>query len=84
MTSPRTNPSPWQDIVPYIQAERLERVVEVAEVLAEAIVESWRVVAHVARRWWADISQPPRAAYMIMAVREKREGMRVHLMFTPR
>jgi hypothetical protein len=84
MTSTRTPASPYTSIAPYIQAERLERVVDVAEILADAIAESWRVMAYVARRWWADVSEPPRAAYMIMAVREKREGMRMHLMFTPR
>jgi hypothetical protein len=65
--------SPYESIVPYIRAEHLERVLAVSEAIGTFIA-----------RWWREISAPPRPAFIIVAVRERRFGNKVSLLFAPR
>ena len=73
MKNSQTILSPYESIAPYIYANHIERVPALAEAIAGFVA-----------RWWREISAPPRPAWMIVAVREKRAGNQVSLLFAPR
>ena len=80
----RTLRPDYAPIARHIRAARLERVVAVADAIAEFVVETGRILGAVTRRWARDLAAPPRPAFMIVAVREKKRGMQVRNVFAPR